>query len=384
MSKDLYEDLAHFYEFMLGPLAQRDAFIRALQDTIGPDELRVFFLLPMTGWISQACLQKKAGLSCTVLVARVNRLAAEGLVMAYTADNQPVYERANPIYMTEQQVRKAEDTPRRDFYARFFNQILIGEAAIAAPTRTPYYRVLPVEMAVTGVQGGRVIPIDVPIPDPRGVLPLDVVSEMIRRDARLIGVADCYCRRARRLVGEGCDHPVETCLVFNKGAESLIEHGTARRIELDEALRIVADAEQRGLVHNVDNCEGTIGSICNCCSCCCVLLRTWQRGLTNADSPSRYRVTFNAERCQQCGACVARCPTGARSLDDGLLTINDERCLGCGLCVAGCPQGANAMVLRESLPQLARTADDLYRQIGREAIVGMADNVRDRPGLRKD
>jgi electron transport complex protein RnfB len=385
MSKDLYEELAHFYEFMLGPLPRRDEFIRTLQDTIGPDDLRVFFLLPMTGRISRAKLQKKAGLPPSELVARMDRLASEGLVMAYTAGGRPVYERANPVYMTEQQVRKAEDTPRRDFFARFFNQILIGEASIAAPTRTPYYRVLPVEAAVTGPQGGRVIPVGVSIPDPRAVLPIDVVSEMVRRDARLIGVADCYCRRTRQLVGEGCDHPLQTCLVFNKGAESLIEHGTARRIDLDEALRIIAEAEERGLVHNVDNCEGTIGSLCNCCSCCCILLRTWQRGLTNADSPSRYRVTFDAGRCRQCGACVSRCPTGARSLHDGLMTIDDERCLGCGLCVTGCAQGANAMALRESLPRLTRTADDLYRKIGREAMVGMAVNkVLDRIGLRKD
>jgi len=383
MSKDLYEDLAHYYEFMLGPIPQRDEFMTALQQTIGPDDLRLFFLVPMTGRIARSRLQRRAGLSPAELEAQLDRLAGEGFIMAYTADGEPVCERANPVYMTEQQVRKPEDTPRRGFYARFFNRILTGEAEIAAPTRTAYYRVLPVQATVTDAHGGRIVPVGVAIPDRRGVLPLDVISEMIRKDARLIGVADCYCRRTRRLVGEGCEHPLQTCLVFNKGAESLIEHGAARRIDLDEALRIVADAEERGLVHNVDNCEGVIGSICNCCPCCSILLRSWQRGMKNADSPSRYRVDFDESRCRECGACVPRCPAGARSLAEGRLAIDGELCLGCGLCVTGCAQGANSMVLRENLPRLARTADELYRKIGREAIVGMAVNkVRELVGLR--
>jgi Fe-S-cluster-containing hydrogenase component 2 len=56
------------------------------------------------------------------------------------------------------------------------------------------------------------------------------------------------------------------------------------------------------------------------------------------------------------------------------MAIDDRFCLGCGLCVTACSQGANAMVLREGRTRLPRTADDLYRKIGREAIVGIAVN----------
>ena len=385
--KDLYDDLCGFYEFMLGPLPQRDEFRRALQETVTPDELRVFFLLPFTGRGSFDKLRKKAKMPDEELLAYLNRLAAEGFVVAYTAGGQTVYERGNPVFMTEQQVRKAEDTPRRAFYARFFNGYLNGEVAIAAPTKTPYYRVLPLEATLTGSAGaaegegegqkGRVIPINVDIPDPRAVLPIDAVSEMIRRDARLIGVADCYCRRTKRLVGEGCDHPLETCLVFNKIAETLIEHGTARRISYDEAMDIIWEAEERGLVHNVDNCEGAITSVCNCCPCCSILLRSWQRGMTNADSPSRYRVVLAADRCTLCLTCVDRCPSGARSVQDGRMTVDDRLCLGCGLCVTACAQGANQMMLRETQARLPGTSEELYRKIGHEALVGIArDRIR--------
>jgi len=385
--KDPYEDLCSFYEFMMGPLPQRDDFKRTLQETVTPDELRVFFLLPLTGRSTLDRLRKKARMPDEELLAHLNRLAAEGFVMVYTAAGETVYERGNPVFMTEQQVRKPEDTPRRAFYARFFNAILNGEVTIAAPTKTPYYRVLPFEATLTGstdaaedrAEGpkGRVIPINVDIPDPRAVLPIDVVSEMIRRDARLIGVADCYCRRTKRLVGEGCDHPLQTCLVFNKIAETLIEHGTARRISYDEAMQIIWEAEARGLVHNVDNCEGVITNVCNCCPCCSILLRSWQRGMTNADSPSRYRVVLTADRCALCLTCVERCPSGARSVQDGRMTVDERLCLGCGLCVTACALGANQMALRETQAKLSRTSEELNRKIGREALVGIArDRIR--------
>jgi len=159
--------------------------------------------------------------------------------------------------------------------------------------------------------------------------------------------------------------------VFNKVAETLVKHGTARRIDLDEAMRIIWEAEADGLVHNVDNCEGEIGSVCNCCPCCSILLRSWQRGMRNADSPSRYRVVLDAARCELCQACVEHCPSGARSVVEGRLAVDDGLCLGCGLCVSACPQGANRMVAREQPPRLAKTADALYGRIGREAIVGI-------------
>jgi hypothetical protein len=49
MSKDLYEKLCSYYEFMLGPLPWRDEFKRALRDTVSEDELVVFFGIPFSG-----------------------------------------------------------------------------------------------------------------------------------------------------------------------------------------------------------------------------------------------------------------------------------------------------------------------------------------------
>ena len=369
--KDIFERLCKYFEFMVGPLPKREAFKRTLQDTVTADELDVFFLLPLSGHLTLDKLKKKARIPVEELYERLHRLASEGLILAYETPEGWAYERGNPVFMTEQQVRKLEDTPRRTFYAEYFNTFLKEEEPTALPTKTPYYRVLPVEATLTTVTEPRTIPMNVVIPDPRQVLPIDIIAEVMKKEETLIGVAECYCRRTKRIVGEACDYPLETCFVFNRLAQTLIEHGFARKIEYTEAMKIIRQCEELGLVHNVDNCTEEIQSLCNCCSCCCVLLKVWARGQTNAGAPSRYVVEHDVDKGILCETCISRCPTNARSVINERLVSNTSMCLGCGLCVTTCPQGANRMVLREKPSKIPRTYGDLYGKIGREAIVGM-------------
>lgn len=371
MAKDLYDRLCRFYEFMLGSLARRDEFKRTLRETVAEEDLSVFFLLPFVGAMPLSKLQGKAKMPPEDLGAALDRLASEGFVMAYHTLEGPTYERGNVVFMTEQQVRKPEDTPRRTFYAEFFDSYLSGESLGAVPTKTPYYRVVPVESTVVAPSTPRTIPVNVPIPDPRQVLPVDVVSEVIRREASLIGVAQCYCRKTKRIIGNGCDHPLETCFVFNELAETLIANGLARQVDYEEAMEIIWHCEELGLVHNVDNCVEKVRSLCNCCACSCGIPKTWEMGMTNAGGPSRYVVLYDAARCTGCEACIPRCPTPARRRIEGQLVVDAEQCVGCGLCVTACPEGANHMVLREELPAILPDHDALYGKIGREAIVGM-------------
>ncbi len=372
-SKDPYEALCAFYE-IAARIEDRDRFKEALRAIVTPEDLQVFFLLPALGGISLSRLRRKAKLPEDELRGTLKRLAGEGLILAYTRKGEPCYERGNPVFLSEQQVRKAAESPARLTFAAYFDSLIEGKASDSVATRTPYYRVLPAEAALIKEEpAGRTIEVNRELDSSLGILPTDIVTEMVRRDGALIGVADCFCRMARRIVGKGgCDYPLETCFGFNELAETLIDSGFMRRIGLDEALEILRRCESLGLVHNVENCGGEIRSLCNCCPCCCLVLRSVMRGETNAGAPSRYVVARDPAACNECGTCVERCPVGAWSVEEGKVVVDTRRCVGCGLCVTSCPTGALRMVLRDKIPRIPSTRTGLYRRLGAEAVFSLA------------
>lgn len=62
--------------------------------------------------------------------------------------------------------------------------------------------------------------------------------------------------------------------------------------------------------------------------------------------PLAQEVVRNEERCTQCGACTAYCPSGALSMQRPAMevTFNGDDCLVCLLCVKACP--VHAMEVR--------------------------------------
>jgi ferredoxin len=271
--------------------------------------------------------------------------------------------------MAEQQVRMRKGTPLGEVYAQYWDD-LSTISIDRLPTRTPYYRVMAVEETVTGEGQRRRIPVGEDIADTRATLPIDIISEMVRKEP-LIAVAECYCRLSQDMLGHPCSYPRETCFTFNELAQPLIEIGLARRIEADEAVAILRKAEKAGLIHNVDNCEGHLKSMCNCCPCCCPAVKAYQRGITNVGAPSRFRSELDPARCTLCEACLPVCHMHAIRLDDGALRLDSERCIGCGHCASACPEEAIRMTLREKPPRPEPTNDALWSKIRREAVVGM-------------
>jgi ferredoxin len=55
--------------------------------------------------------------------------------------------------------------------------------------------------------------------------------------------------------------------------------------------------------------------------------------------------------CNQCGDCVAMCPTQALSVSQhGIVAISKNDCVGCLVCVAECPTGAMKCHHTEKIP----------------------------------
>ena len=197
----------------------------------------------------------------------------------------------------------------------------------------------------------RALPVGVEIEKVGGVLPYENITQVIRKQD-YIAVAECYCRKPKRLIGEeACDHPLEVCFVFGPYAKYLVNYGYGKKISQEETLSIINDCEERGLVHCADNIKD-ITWFCNCCGCCCAPLSSNVKlGRTDFTS-SDFIVSFNSEKCTEagiCGICVDRCQLNAITIEkEGDLPIIEyEKCIGCGSCNFKCPGDALRLKRRD-------------------------------------
>lgn len=372
---DLYEAVCRYQEFGTGTFPNRDDFIAALRQTVTPEELEIYFMVPPAGNITLDKVESQAAkkhFSQEQLHGALKKLQKHGFLMTYQTPKGRAYERSHIIYLAEQNVRSQEDTPLRKAYARVFNDVIEGKIE-SKFTKTPSYRTVAVEAAVTPMPKTRSVAVNVPVPDPRAVLPLDVISKMVAAQS-LIGVAECSCRKTKKVLGSECEHPLETCFSFNDLAESLIEAGIARKLELDEALRILADCEAQGLVHNVDNCEDKLRSICNCCPHASILLRGISRGCINNMAASRFMSVVDQLKCAGIGSCIKTCPVHAIEAREGKAFIHQDKCIGCGQCVSRCASGAIKLIPKPKYAKIYATNKALWDQIGKEALTGAVLN----------
>jgi ferredoxin len=118
----------------------------------------------------------------------------------------------------------------------------------------------------------------------------------------------------------------------------------------EEALKILKDSEEAGLVHCTMNIQTGQNYICNCCTCCCGVLR----GLTQHEQPyafvkSDFLIEVDNDLCTGCGTCVDRCQFAALDVPEDISVVNTDRCIGCGVCAISCPEGALQLVARHGL-----------------------------------
>ena len=186
----------------------------------------------------------------------------------------------------------------------------------------------------------RVIPVGEAVRGEIEIHPFEQATAMIEA-AKSWAVRDCICRTQQHLLDKGCDAPVENCLVFASVEGVFGSGGIDRAITKEEALHILGEAADAGLVHSVSNHREGHNYICNCCTCCCgVLRRVAEFAVPTAIARSAFRAQVNSELCTGCGACEDRCQFGALARLDGMATIDPLRCVGCGQCTLACPTGA--------------------------------------------
>ncbi len=195
----------------------------------------------------------------------------------------------------------------------------------------------------------RVIPVSKALKDESEILPFDVIKPKLD-NVSYFAVGNCPCRLMQKFTGKGCDHTLENCLHFGTMGRYMVEQGMARKLTREETLKILAEADEEGLVHIVDNLDGYMSTICNCCECCCIFLDTQKRLGLNVLSSSNYVARVDSEACIGCGNCEERCPMDAITLgNEEAAEIDEKLCIGCGVCTPTCSEEAVALKLREEV-----------------------------------
>ena len=188
------------------------------------------------------------------------------------------------------------------------------------------------------------------------VLDYERASEVIRAASHR-AVGECYCRHKMHHMGRACDAPLQICMTFNTTGASLIKHGAAREVGVDECLDLLQQAYDHNLVQFGENVRQRVSFICNCCGCCCEAMIAARRfAVLNPVHTTNFLPVVAEESCTGCGKCVSICPVEAVMLVSAndphkasrkKAKIDEDLCLGCGLCVRGCPQDSLSLKTRE-------------------------------------
>lgn len=223
----------------------------------------------------------------------------------------------------------------------------------------------------------RVIPIGESVRAEIEIQPFESAAAIVA-GARAWGVTDCVCRKQKALIGEPCEHPLDVCMILSETPGAFGDPASApepdarvRPLTHEQALATLRRAADAGLVHSVSNTREGLWYICNCCTCACGILRGMvDLGLQNVVAPSAFVNRVDADLCIACGACVARCPFGALTLED-TLHVDALRCVGCGVCIPACPVVALRLERRPEgdTPVLPETLDDWRK---RRTLQGLA------------
>ncbi|MEM1659504.1 MAG: 4Fe-4S dicluster-binding protein [Candidatus Jordarchaeales archaeon] len=209
----------------------------------------------------------------------------------------------------------------------------------------------------TGMKVWRVIPAYKAVKDSPDLLPCEDIREILKANSK-IAVVPCSCRTVSRLAGDGCRYTDESkrwnCIQVGRGAEYVVERGSGVEISLEEALKLIDEIEEDGLIHTWANTAEMSGKgitvNCNCCSDCCeffMFLKGANIPVTKAAlEKSRWQAFIDEEKCKGCQTCVERChfeaiemyrPEGSKRYKARVIP---ENCFGCGVCAVKCPEGA--------------------------------------------
>jgi electron transport complex protein RnfB len=309
------------------PATKSGVELKLLAKLFSPEEAELALHLKLTPQ-SAELVARSAGGDPQALEGNLKRMVGKGLIRMKRGEKGPVFGLMPFVVgIYEMQIGRMDEEMARlfeDYYKEAYHKVMTAKPAI--------HRVIPVEQAVqVGVS----------------VLPYERASDILSQ-AQSWGVLDCICRTQQKLIGKGCEHPINICMVFSKKPNAYDKAKVIRPLTKEEALEMLRRAEEAGLVHTAGNHLDDIDYICNCCSCGCAILRgAAEFGILSIVEPSAFQISVNEDSCVGCELCIDRCQFKALSMADGICKVDLQRCFGCGICVPSCADGALNLVPRQ-------------------------------------
>ena len=296
--EDVYSMLRAFLDTQPCPFPQTPSGveIRILKKIFSPDEAELTMQLKETPeTVSE--ISTRIGRPETELAEQLETLAQKGLIFRVWDGNTPRYRAVQFTIGIYQFQLKSMD---REFSQLFEEYLLQYVKAAGHAIKTDQMRHIPLGSAVKSLSD---------------VAPYNDVRALIK-DQDFIAVMQCVCRKQQGLLGRECSHPHhEVCIGFGDFGRYYVDSGMGRRIDLDEALKILELAEEEGLVFSVSNSQ-KVDAICCCCSCCCPTIKYAKMMARPADLiKSHYLAKIDPDLCTVCGACAERCPMDAINLE---------------------------------------------------------------------
>jgi ferredoxin len=339
MQNEIYQRLAKRLDTLPNrfPATQSGIELRMLEKLFTPEEANLAAVMQLEAE-SFTEIAIRAGIDPKVTRDTLKRMVAKGLIELKKGEGEFTYAlKAFIVGFYEGQLSRM-DVEMAELFEQYYRESQ-GSLLREIPA---LHRVIPVE---------RAIPVKVNID------PYERATEMLE-GAQSWGVRDCICRKQQQLLGKGCDHLIETCLVFSSVKNAFDRSKVDRAITKEEALKILLETEEAGLVHSSGNYRDGIEYICNCCSCCCGIIRgIAEYGIMSAVAHSDFQIAIDDEACSACGVCIDRCQFKTLSIPDSILIADLKRCVGCGLCVLVCPTDALHLKRRDSGEILVPPAD---------------------------
>ena len=282
-------------------------------------------LLALPGTVTP--MAQKLGRPEEEVAAMIRTLFVKGLVFASTRTDPPTYRMCRDLVQFHDASILWPEAPQE--YLDLWNEFMENE----------WYDIAKMVSQASSRPFTRVIPVGVTVPATSHVLAFEDVKEIIET-SRNLAVTKCTCR----LIAHKCDKTLEACIQVNKAADYTVDRGSGRQISKQEALDIMRQAEEDGLIHVVVNKQNVDHFICNCCPCCCQTMPVLIKHGISVIEPSRFAADVDPEACTACGMCTDRCYFGAINQEgDEPAAVKQEKCLGCGLCQVTCPADAISM-----------------------------------------